>query len=144
MKLKDIIIPKKFTRTIPNPTKLAACEKYYKKYGELDKPITVDANSHLVDGYIRYLVVQKMGLTEVPIKLMAHEHIYVMAKHTDMGKEYWWKVKVKDEKEFTKRINIGDKVVVNTKKGNCPVTITHIVVRDIPPIDQRIKTVASF
>ena len=47
MKLKDIIIPKKFTRTTPNPTKLATCEKYYKKYGELDKPITKSNINHI-------------------------------------------------------------------------------------------------
>lgn len=144
MQLKDIKIPQTFMNTQPSSTKLIDCANYYKKFGQLDKPITIDANCTLVDGYVRYLVAKKMGLTEVPVKLLTDERIYVTAKHTDVGKEYWWIVKRKDEARFSKRIKVGDKVLVHTKKGNCPVTITNIVVSDVPPIDQRIKAILKF
>ena len=144
MQLVDIKIPKSFKATQPNSSKLIACANYYRKFGQLDKPITVDTNMVLVDGYVRYLVAQKMGLTEVPIKLMAHERIYVMGKHADAGKEYCWKIKIKDEKKFMERIHVGDKVIANTRKGSCPITITQILVRDTPPVEQKIKTIAKF
>ena len=144
MQLTDIKIPNSFLKTQPNDTKLMACAKYYNKFGQLDKPITVNGNGYLVDGYVRYLVAKSMGMKEVPTKLIAEERIYVMGRHKDVGKKYWWVVKKKDEVNFINHINVGDKIIVNTKKGQCPAIVAHIVTRDTPPINQKIKTVASF
>ena len=144
MRLTDIKVPDAFKKTQPSSTKLITCANYYKKFGQLDKPITIDTNGYLVDGYVRYVVAKRMGLNEVPVKFLTDKRIYVMAKHTDVGKEYWWVVNKKDEEKFAERIKVGDKILVNTKQGKCQVTITHIVTKDVPPIDRAIKTIVKF
>lgn len=143
MKLKDIVIPKDFQLKSPRIGKLIECARYFQKFGALDKPITVNKQGILMDGYVRYIVAKKMGLEEVPT-IINEAGVYVLAHHAVKGKRYWWKVKSKDERKFIDKVYKGDRILVNTKKGLCTVTVTNVKVCKTPKIRKTIKMVEKF
>lgn len=144
MKLSEIKVPKQFKKTPPSPTKLIKCIEYYNEHGELDKPITINKNNVLVDGYVRYIVAQKMNIEDVPVIYHVDLNVYVKAKHRSIGKSYWWKVREKDKVHFIEKSHIGDHILVDTKKGERIVVIDEIVFRDKPPIPIQMKVVKEF
>ena len=144
MKLSTIKIPYIFKKTSPKNEKIIMCENYYLEHGKLDKPITINQERILVDGYVRYLVAEKLHLEDIPVKRIGEPRIYVQAKHAADGKDYWWKVKKIDEQNFMNRVHKGDCIMVNTKKGLCTVTVNDIVVRNTKPIERHIKTIVRF
>ena len=142
MKLKDIKVPKSFLKTIPRSKKIISISKYYNKFGTLDKPITIDKDGNLKDGYARYVVAKHMGMTDVPVEYVSK--IYILACHKSDGKRYWWQVQEKDEDMFVKKVNVGDNVLVDTKKGEMDVCVVKIKRTNQPPIDKKIKYVIGF
>lgn len=67
--LDKIVIPKAFTP--PRREKVQEVIDYYKKYGELDKPVTVRKKDLLLtDGYKRYAAAKELGLAEIPVKFV--------------------------------------------------------------------------
>lgn len=143
MKISDIKVPYIFLNSPPNSHKIKKCKDYYYKYGKLDKPITINKNGILIDGYVRYVVAKELGLKECPV-CKQEIRIYVKGRHSVPGKMYWWMVKKQDEEMFINKVNIGDSIYVNTKKGICPVVVTSIKTRINPPIQKKIKTVVKF
>ena len=144
MKLKSIIVPKNFLTTMPRQAKLDAITKYYKKHGTLDKPITVNKNGVLLDGYARYIVANTVKMEDVPVVIKPENSIYVAAVHSRKSKRYWWKVKKSDEKGFVNKVHIGSKILVDTKKGNVDAYVVDIKVLEEPPIDNMIKYVVEY
>ena len=129
--VSEIIIPKEFERTIPRKDKLEKIYKYVKAFGNIDKPIVLKENNVLADNYARYIVAKELGMTDVPY-ITTQEYIeenpertlrmtYVVGKFNGNAKEYTWKL----NKELD--INIGDKVLVKTKRYNGKGTTTEIV-----------------
>jgi hypothetical protein len=60
--IDDIIITNKFRNTNPKETKVnRECNKY-KTNGKFEKPIILDNNNVLTDGYSRYLALRKLGI----------------------------------------------------------------------------------
>ena len=59
--ISDIIIPDVFANTKPRQYKIDKIRNYYLEYGCVDKPVTVNGNNVLIDGYIRYLVLKENG-----------------------------------------------------------------------------------
>lgn len=144
MKLSDIKVPRSFKKTPPSPTKLIKCIEYYNEHGELDKPITIDKNNTLVNGYVRYLTAQRMKIEDVPVIYQVDLDVYVRGKHKDIGKSYWWKVKPKDKVHFIEKSHIGDHILVDTKKGERVIIIDDIVFRDQPPLPIKLRSVVQF
>lgn len=65
--IEDIKIPKPFKKTRPREEKLDKVRNYFDEWGKLDKPITIDDDYMLVDGYSRYVVAKEKGLKLVPV-----------------------------------------------------------------------------
>lgn len=56
MRLSDIVIPEHMKATPPKEGKMNKIRAFYKEHHCVDKPIVVNKNNLLLDGYIRYLV----------------------------------------------------------------------------------------
>lgn len=61
----DIIISDKFAATNPSREKLQRKLLYYVESNKFDKPIVIDKDNTLVDGYINYLICGLMGIKSV-------------------------------------------------------------------------------
>lgn len=145
MKLKDIVIPKLFLDSPPKEEKIKEVTDYYKKHGKLDKPIIIDKNGTLVDGYVRYLVANNEGLEDPLILYTTDKRLYIKAVHSSNrnAKRYWWRVRKCDEEEFLSKVKRGDPVLVHTKKGDAVAYVKSIKALYVPP-KSGIKTVIKF
>lgn len=56
MRLSDIVIPKHMRETPPKESKMNKIRAFYREHKCVDKPVVVNQNNLLLDGYIRYLV----------------------------------------------------------------------------------------
>lgn len=146
MKIEDIIISAHFSK--PSAEKIQKCMDFYGIFGKLDKDIIVDSNGILRDGYVRYIVLVKNHVKEaeviVPIKSKAgHSHkkpiTYVFAKHTPNSKEYCWRIT--DNTKDVGNLQVGNKILAETKFGKKAVTVTHIETLSQPPVDGAVKKV---
>ena len=121
IKLNEVKIPNQFKKNSPNIFKISKVKEYVRKYGNLDKPVTLNGKV-LVDGYVRYIVADMMGWVAVPyvdIKDME----YVVCKFDNNPKEYTWK---NDKGVY---VRVGDKVLVwikNSKGENKKVYATVV------------------
>lgn len=140
IKVSEIIVPDKFTQSIPNDEKVWKVQQYIEQYQKLDKPVVLNGNV-LVDGYIRYLVAVRNNMDEIPfIKALDYkkEHPnsklpipYITGRFRHGKKDYYWK----NDKGIP--INIGDKVLVNSKnkitgRNRGVVIVTNIFESDNP------------
>ena len=140
IKVNEIVIPKVFSKSTPNPIKVDAIREYVEKLHKVDSPVVLDGKV-LVDGYIRYLVAVEKGLDEIPYmqaldcqrgnlkkKTMVS---YIAGKFKHSEKEYIWKnimnIPIKQEDKVLVESN---NVVTGTKKG--VVIVTRIFQSDNP------------
>ena len=72
VKLSDIIINEPFASHAPKIGKLNRIREYYKEYGYVDKPLTVNRNNILLDGYIRYLVLKENNVMYAKVKVVKY------------------------------------------------------------------------
>lgn len=70
MKLSDITIKKAFAQSIPSKNKLKKCEKYWNTFGKQDRYIVVNQNDILVDGYVMYLTLKKLGIDKAEVEII--------------------------------------------------------------------------
>lgn len=166
MKLSDIRIKGAFKYSIPNDYKLAQCREYWNQHGFYLHDIVVNNNGYLVDGYIQYLVLKENDVEDVVVKdidkkvhkrqklkvrksgkkkLKSYrdmETLYVFGIHPGRGKkERVWRVSNKFQKEWEDILNIGDVVMVKTKRGNAPIKVTRIERLTECPVDIPVKRV---
>lgn len=69
LNLKDIIIPDKFRRSIPNNCKIANVSIEYDNGEDIAKKIIVNTDGVLIDGYICYLVLRYRGVVRAEVSL---------------------------------------------------------------------------
>ena len=65
--LESLTVPVHMEKSKPAPWKLERVRNRLGKKVQLDKPITVDRNNVIRDGYTRYLVAKELGMKYVPI-----------------------------------------------------------------------------
>lgn len=143
MKVSNIKIKPSFSRTNPSLEKLNVCRKYFKDNGKLDSKIVVNQKNYLIDGYIRYLVLIENDVDEIDVvrKKPSNnqtEKVYVYGYHSNSDKEYVWKV---PKGLSTNNIFVGGKVLVNTRFGLKPITVTRVEKSINPPSPLPIKRV---
>jgi hypothetical protein len=63
----EIKLPEEFLKSNINPVKLSETIEYYNKNGKFDKPIIINKNYQLVDGYKRYLAAKELEIKTVPV-----------------------------------------------------------------------------
>lgn len=140
IKLFEITVPDKFIRSVPNEKKVLKVQRHLERYHKLDKPVVLNGNV-LIDGYIRYLVAIRNGMDEIPfVEALDYkkEHpnsklpiLYITGRFRHGKKDYYWK----NDKGIP--INIGDKVLVNSKnkitgRNRGVVIVTNIFESDNP------------
>lgn len=136
MNIEDIKISDQFLHTTPSPEKMERFEKYWLMTNHQDKPIVVNKNGYLVDGYIRYLIMKRNGATQVrivrknqPVALIKGVHIHA---NGTTSKEYTWEIRRnKNWKSFLENLKVGDLVMCATKYGYSPVKVTRIQTENI-------------
>lgn len=147
-RLDEIKIPSKYSK--PNSEKLEKCRKYYRNHGQLDRDIIVDDEGFIRDGYVGYLVLKEFGIKETivvcnssmkPQSYKEKETIYVFGCHKPRVKEYCWRVS--KGTRYIENLEVGHRVIVNTKHGNKVVTVTRIEKLDKPPVTGKIKKVVK-
>ena len=68
--LKRIFVSRAFLETSPAEEKINRAIEYYKLNNCFDKPVVVDRNNYIVDGYTRYLAAMQLGIKRVPVKVV--------------------------------------------------------------------------
>lgn len=70
--LSDIIINEPFASSPPRNGKLNRIRNYYNEYGYIDKPLIVNRNNILLDGYTRYLVLKENNEKYATVKVVKY------------------------------------------------------------------------
>lgn len=136
MNIEDIKISDQFLASHPSSEKMERVEKYWLLTNHQDKPIVLDKNGYLVDGYIRYLIMKRNGAKTVqtvyksqPVALINGVHIH---GNGTTSQEYTWEIRRdKNWKSFLKNLEVGDLVMCATKYGYSPVKVTKIQTENI-------------
>ena len=63
-KLSDIKIPKEFQESTPGKNKVKKYRDYWNEYKRQLKPVVLNKNNVLLDGYIQYLTLKENGIEE--------------------------------------------------------------------------------
>lgn len=155
IKLSEIIIPNVFLQSNPYETKMERCRNKWSKYNKQPKPLIVNEDKVLIDGYIQYLVLKELGYEEGNY-LVRHEskkekssyrdalttYVYGIHPNSNCTKEFMWCVP-KSMTWFAENVQVGDSILCQTKFGIAPVIVTKIETLDKCPVDFRVKRVAK-
>ena len=160
IKLSEIKITNAFENTTPNPEKVQKYREYYAENQKQSKPILLDYNNVLRDGYIQYLILKENGIEEATIiRKKKHKRLkerkitpsyknsnttYIFGTHPNSNctKEFVWRVPASWE-TWAENVEIGDTILCQTKFGFSPVVVSRVEVLDKPPVDIRVKRVAK-
>lgn len=159
IKLSEIKITSAFKETTPNPEKVQRYRDYYKENRKQSKPILLDYDNVLRDGYIQYLILKENGVEEVTImrkkrykKVKEYKptpsykdnfttYIYGTHPNSKDIKTYMWRVP-EAWTSWADNIQIGDTILCVTKNGYAPVVVNKVETLDKCPVDFRVKKVA--
>lgn len=124
--INDIKIPEYFSP--PNDEKYREKEHMYMVSGYLS-PIIINHNNLLIDGYISYLILKRVGVDEVECILTDDSNdicTYIRGTHLNSKKEYTWVVPRRLLKRFANKISPGDRVFCYSNKRVAPVIVKSI------------------
>jgi hypothetical protein len=65
--LSEIYVPEHFAKSTPRDWKIQRVKDRLGAKKKLDKPITINKDHYIVDGYTRYLVAREIGMQYVPV-----------------------------------------------------------------------------
>lgn len=160
IKLSEIKITSAFENTTPNPEKVKRCREYYTENHKQSKPILLDYNNVLRDGYIQYLVLKENNIEEATImrkkkykrlkeynstpsyKNIHTTYIYGTHPNSNCTKEFVWRVPA-SWGNWAENLEIGDTVLCQTKFGFSPVVVSRVEILDKPPVEMRVKRVSK-
>lgn len=138
-KLNDIHITPVFKHSYPSDKKLLKCMTHFAKYRKLDRDIVLDENNILVDGYVGYLTLMKLGIKKWKYIKDNSYQWYVQGKHNDNGKTYTWKLPDWLMINGSPSIHKGERYMINTSQGISAVKITKVFISNKSPIDGNIS-----
>lgn len=161
IKLSDIKIKESFANSAPSEEKMNECREFWRYEGEQDRPIILDGNGYLIDGYVMYLVLiehkeeyakvaykkkhnrqyEKLLKIEPTYKNTPTTYIFGTHPNSNYTKEFVWRVPA-SWGNWADNIEVGDTVLCQTKFGFSPVIVNRVEVLDKPPVEMRIKKVA--
>lgn len=161
MKLSDIKIRDSFLHSVPSQAKIDKYVSYWNENHKQLKPIVVDHDYVLRDGYIQYLVLKDNNVEEAEIKTVKKRRrnvyrpnnktnatyrnqmtAYIYGIHPNSGdtKERVWRVP-ESWTDWESNILPGDKIFVRTKFGIAPIIVTKIKWLGECPVDLPVKKV---
>lgn len=137
VKISDIIVPTYLKRTKPSNKKISHIKEYYEKNGKFDEPVVVNVNNILLDGYARYLTAAVvLDLEEVECIVQSDTISDALTDNNapmtyitgafKTGTEFTWKLSKNID------VQIGDKVLVNNRKGIAVVKVTSVFTSNDP------------
>lgn len=161
IKLSDIKIKEKFANTTPSEEKMCECREFWRYEGKQDRPIVLDSNGYLIDGYVMYLTLmehkekyaevifkkkhnkkyEKLPKVKPTYKNTPTTYVFGVHPNSNCTKEFCWRVPASWGK-WADNIEIGDTVLCQTKFGFSPVIVNRVEVLDKPPVEMRVKKVA--
>ena len=167
MKLADIKISEAFANSIPSREKLNECRNNWNRWHRQDRYIVINPDNVLIDGYIMYLVLKENNVEEVEVKISnikkrrwhrknindwkssyrKNETTYIYGVHYNkklnkFSKEYVWRVpEAWSERGWENDLQIGNRILVNTKEGATTIIVTKIVRLKECPVDIPVKKV---
>lgn len=156
MKISDIKISPEFAFHPPYRKKIDKKRDRMYVSGKQNKPIVINDNGLLIDGYATLLAMIELGYTECRCiyqkhygnyeknELLNYRHTpttYIYGIHPDSKekKTYIWRVPSKSRESIYKEVLPGDTVLVNTKHGNKAVVVTKIETLDECPVDFMVR-----
>ena len=167
IKLSEIKINEAFAKSIPSESKMQECRNNWNMWHRQDRYIVVNHNNVLIDGYIQYLVLKENNVEEADIKISARRkkrwyrkntkdwdiphyrnevttYIYGVHPNSKSGNEFVWRVRKSwSEAGWEDGLEIGDKILVDTKFGIKPVVVTKIEISYKCPINIPVKRVVN-
>lgn len=145
--LSDIKIKNNFKRFKPNEDKLNKVRDHFDMYGTVDKNIIISEDGYLIDGYIRYLVLQEnhvgVIICEVaPITISKPKpRTYVYGYHQgNPTKEYVWVLRGNK----VSNVEVGDLISVGTKYGRKSVVVSKTETLTTQPVNRKINRVLGI
>ncbi len=142
--INKIVISESFFNSKPSDIKVKKYREDYYLTHKQKKPIVLNEDYVLIDGYIQYLILKENGVMNAYCKIYSNYKnsltTYVYGTHKYLNCERVWRVPPFKEKEFS-NLQVGESVWCKTKYGIAPVTITKIEKLNKPPVDFDIKTV---
>ncbi len=124
IKVKDVNVPLHFMQTGCKRNKVDEAKRFIVKNRKFSKPITVNRNNILIDGFSRFLAAKELGIQDIPC-LVKEEFIY--GKFPDSDKLYLW-----HNADFIP-LRVGGRAVVENKDGEEVVTIVKIICVPLNP-----------
>lgn len=70
VELKRLKVSNDFQKSPPKEYKIEKAINFYENNGRFDKPVKIDKNKIILDGYARYIAAQRMGIKCVPVKVV--------------------------------------------------------------------------
>ena len=166
MKLSNIKISEDFAKSTPKESKMNECRMYWNMGQEQDRYIVVNPDNVLLDGYIQYLVLKENDIDEAQVIVAERTHkcwrricldgfdndmpnktykerktTYIYGTHENDDKERVWRVPNSWWNGWKDTLNVGDKLLVNTKNGRKIISITRVKTLDKCPTVLPVKTV---
>lgn len=160
MRLEDIKIPEAFALTSPKEEKMCECREFWRYEGKQDRPIVVNHNNILIDGYVMYLILlehkeeygyvhklYKKNKIKRNKKVNTNTYrnkptIYIYGKHPKSKRTLVWRVPERWI-GWTDNLHIGDTIFCRTKYGIKPVVVQDVEILDKCPVDFSVKRVHS-
>lgn len=68
--LSEIYVPEYFAKSTPRDWKIQRVKDRLGAKKKLDKPITINQDHYIVDGYTRYLVAKEIGMRYAPVRFI--------------------------------------------------------------------------
>ena len=160
MRLEDIKIPKAFELTPPSEEKMCECREFWRYEQKQDRPIVVNHNNVLIDGYVMFLILkehkEEYGYVRKLYKKKKvkrnkkvntntyrnNSTIYIYGKHPKGKRVLIWRVPRKWV-GWADDLQIGDMILCRTKYGTKPVIVQDVEILDKCPVPFGVNRVHS-
>lgn len=152
--INEIKILSDYLNSNPSPIKFKFWCNYFEKNKKQGKPIVLNSNNELIDGYIQYLVLKNFGVEECwytnnldkKEKYRDTRTMYVYGRHLDdeFNRIYIWRVSNGyNWSSFKRNVKIGDCISCYSKGKIVPVIVQAIRVLNRCPVPFKVKLVAT-
>lgn len=154
IKLSEIKIQESFLQTRPKESKMQYYRDFYEMTGKQAKPIVINKNNVLLDGYIQYLILKENNEREAsvivwrtiaikkPPKHITTPTTYVYGTHLGgmTNKQYTWRVP-NSWNSGEDCLQVGDVISCNTKCGCKKVVVRKIETLAECPVGFKVRKV---
>ena len=161
IRLEDIKISEAYANTTPSEEKMCECREFWRYEQKQDRPIVLNRKGVLIDGYCMYLILkehkeeyvdviykkkhnkkyEKLPKVKVSYKNTPTTYIFGTHPNSKDKRIYTWRVPA-NWGNWAENLEIGDRILCQTKFGISPVVVNEVEFLDKPPVEMRVKRVA--